>query len=193
MSEPNYVKLLVIGPTKSGKTAISNYLAEFQETPSPDYRATAGCRVLEFEREIPSTKDKRGVLKVNVELWDCAGDRKYESCWSAMARDANGLVFVFNPDMKGHEKEVELWYKWFGELKPQQCVSFAHASQPQLRAGGAGKNVEGNKLAGKIPHKQTSLDQDPQLIRQEFDQYLTRLITFMITARDKEEAEILKT
>ena len=34
---------------------------------------------------------------------------RFESCWPAIARDTNGVVFVFNPDQPNHDKELESW------------------------------------------------------------------------------------
>jgi Rab-like protein 5 len=36
-------------------------------------------RIVDFERDPPP-----GVNfgKINIELWDCSGDMKYEKCWS---------------------------------------------------------------------------------------------------------------
>lgn len=43
---PTSVKILVVGPKKSGKTTISNFLGQQskQLKPSPEYEPTAGCR-----------------------------------------------------------------------------------------------------------------------------------------------------
>ena len=46
---------------------------------------------------------------VQVELWDCSGDRKYENCWTAILRDAQGVVLVYDPTIKEQEKDIELW------------------------------------------------------------------------------------
>lgn len=52
---------------------ISNFLADATEM-SADYRPTQGVRILEFE--IPNVNVKNTHTKVDVELWDCSGDRK---------------------------------------------------------------------------------------------------------------------
>ena len=46
------IKILLVGPTRSGKTAISNMLAEYQDNLLLSYRPTVGCRIHEFEKEI---------------------------------------------------------------------------------------------------------------------------------------------
>jgi hypothetical protein len=40
------LKILVIGPCRAGKSAISNFLSDRAELPSPEYLPTAGCRYM---------------------------------------------------------------------------------------------------------------------------------------------------
>ena len=68
MSAP--VKILIIGPTQSGKTTIANYLAEKTETITKNYRPTKAVRILEFERDAPHHPKKPGADKALIELWD---------------------------------------------------------------------------------------------------------------------------
>jgi Rab-like protein 5 len=45
--------IFVIGPSKSGKTAISNYLGDLSESlETSEYQPTQGVRILEFQRKI---------------------------------------------------------------------------------------------------------------------------------------------
>lgn len=52
---------------------------------------------------------RSAAVTVDVELWDCSGDTKYESCWSALARDTNGVIFLYNPDQANQDKDLENW------------------------------------------------------------------------------------
>ena len=83
-----HVKIAVVGPATSGKTYISNFLADQTEIGSESYRPTRGCRILEYEEKQISVKGRS--LTADVELWDCAGDKKYDGCWPALAKDAVG-------------------------------------------------------------------------------------------------------
>ena len=49
------VKILVLGPCKAGKTTITNILGDLSDGPSSDYRPTIGCRIVDFERDPPSS------------------------------------------------------------------------------------------------------------------------------------------
>jgi Rab-like protein 5 len=87
------VKLLLIGPVKVGKTTIANFLAGINKSVTEEYHPTAGVRyfnivycvytlerILEFEKDVqipgkPSWQG--GNQRLDIELWDCSGDRKY--------------------------------------------------------------------------------------------------------------------
>ena len=56
-------------------------------------------------------KRNRRNTNLHVELWDCSGDKKYESCWVAILREAAGVVLVYDPSIKEQEKEIQMWYK----------------------------------------------------------------------------------
>jgi hypothetical protein len=64
--------------------------------------ATAGvlsaCSVLEFN-----------CGRLPVELWDVSGDRRFESGWPAIQKDATGVIIVFNGDDSEQESSVPLW------------------------------------------------------------------------------------
>jgi Rab-like protein 5 len=100
------VKVLVVGPAKSGKTAISNFISDAvpnAENPSQaPCKPTVGCRILEFERQV---KRGSGVANVGIELWDVSGDRKYEDVWPAIRHNAIGVIFVHDGDKTNEELE----------------------------------------------------------------------------------------
>lgn len=59
---------------KGGKTTITNFLSEATSSSSKEYHPTQGVRILEFESEC---LDEDKTFGVEVELWDCAGSKKY--------------------------------------------------------------------------------------------------------------------
>lgn len=67
-------KLLLIGPSESGKTVLANFLSDTVETVGGEYCPTQGVRILEFESQNEGSGDKSSTCE--VELWDCAGDFK---------------------------------------------------------------------------------------------------------------------
>eukprot|EP00741_Cyanophora_paradoxa_P015538 tig00020902_g14999.t1 len=183
------VKILVVGPKACGKSTLANFLADYMEKPSGDYRPTKGCRIHEFERDIPS-QARRGpsTVRVAVELWDVSGDRNFQPCWPAILRDVNGILFVYNPEEKSQQTEVsEVWYKQFvaeSRLRDNQCLCFAHR-------GSSFKRVEGQKLAGRVTQVYTNLDENPQAIKESFDQWLVAVMDAASQAREHDENEIV--
>ena len=128
---------MVVGPEQSGKTTITNLLAQVgfcQDVPSLrdlPYRPTAGVRIVEFETDLNGSGARKwgGERKIEVEVWDCSGNTKYESGWPATQKDADGVILVYNPENPNHTAEVETWYEWFiakGGLKQEQCLVFAN-------------------------------------------------------------------
>ncbi|KAG5284116.1 hypothetical protein AALO_G00023130 [Alosa alosa] len=81
-------KILIIGPSESGKTVLANFLSDTVETIGGDYSPTQGVRILEFESQNHGSGDRDSSCE--VELWDCGGDFKFESCWPALMKDSNG-------------------------------------------------------------------------------------------------------
>jgi GTPase SAR1 family protein len=81
MSNP--LKIVVIGPTKVGKTVLTNTISEFSNIVPQDYRPTTGVRILECGKEFTEDQVKNNkFLKANnlskskVQLWDMSGDKK---------------------------------------------------------------------------------------------------------------------
>ena len=77
------LKIAVIGPARVGKTVLSNSLAEFLNVPSPDYKPTVGCRILEVEKSFSEDQIKNlnflknnNINKCKIQIWDVSGDRK---------------------------------------------------------------------------------------------------------------------
>jgi len=80
------IKLLVVGPLKSGKSTVANIIGDLSEGLPDHYRPTVGCRIVELERDPPPAIASFG--KINLELWDVSGDFKYEKCWGPIQQGA---------------------------------------------------------------------------------------------------------
>ncbi|TNV75951.1 hypothetical protein FGO68_gene15714 [Halteria grandinella] len=65
------LKLIIVGPQKSGKSTLANILGDLSDGPSQLYRPTAGCRIVDFERDPPPSVTNFG--KIHVELWGGRG------------------------------------------------------------------------------------------------------------------------
>lgn len=124
-------KIAVIGPQKSGKTVISNQLVGKPSAPNK-YDATVGCRILPASKTLPvwnRDRTKRAQVALDVELWDCSGDHKYEGCWPAICENAHGVVICYNSNNREQANEVLSWCENFikmANLTEQKIVIFAH-------------------------------------------------------------------
>ncbi|KPP61127.1 rab-like protein 5-like [Scleropages formosus] len=182
-------KILVIGPSESGKTVLSNFLSDTVETIGGEYYPTQGVRILEFESQTLDGSVKNGTCE--VELWDCAGDFKFESCWPALMRDSSGAVIVFNPDVPSHLKEMETWHSSFVSsqgLQDSQCLLIAHHKP--------GSGTDGGRPAlasqfNKLPLVHSTLEEDPEQVRQEFRKYLGSVAKTLSESREREEMSII--
>uniref|UniRef100_A0A0A9YMF9 Rab-like protein 5 n=1 Tax=Lygus hesperus TaxID=30085 RepID=A0A0A9YMF9_LYGHE len=82
----------------AGKSTIANFLSEAIDYSNYEYRPTPGVRILEFDVNHRN---------VEVELWDCSGEDKYESLWPVFLWNANGVIIVYNPENSGHIMELD--------------------------------------------------------------------------------------
>ncbi|XP_014367116.2 intraflagellar transport protein 22 homolog [Papilio machaon] len=123
----NKLKIIMIGPCDSGKTLIANFLSESVNIEEVDVtRPTQGVRIVEFELSNLVVNGKSH--NVDIELWDCSGDHRFESCWPALRAGVDGVILVCssnNVDTAG--REMELHYNYFvsqPKLSTKQCVLF---------------------------------------------------------------------
>uniref|UniRef100_A0A8C5LWB8 Intraflagellar transport protein 22 homolog n=1 Tax=Leptobrachium leishanense TaxID=445787 RepID=A0A8C5LWB8_9ANUR len=177
-------KVLVVGPCECGKTVLSNFLADATETIGGDYNPTQGVRILEFECSNVSGNKGPGC---EVELWDCGGDHKFESCWPAMMKDCNGVLIVFNPDIPSHLKEIDLWCNTFIQkqrLQENQCLLIAHHKPG---SGDDGERPELSSALSKLSLVHSNLDEDPEDLRMEFIKYLRGIVSSLSESREREE------
>ncbi|TDH05840.1 hypothetical protein EPR50_G00126750 [Perca flavescens] len=182
-------KILFIGPTESGKTVVANFLSDTApENVGGEYRPTQGVRILEFESQPEGSGD---YAKCEVELWDCSGDFKFESCWPALMKESSGVVIIFNPDVPSHLKEIETWHSMFISsqgLQDNQCLLVAHHKP--------GSEVEDGRLPlashlARLPLIYCNLEEEPEEVGRAFRKYLGNVINTMSESREQEEMSII--
>ncbi|XP_060900972.1 intraflagellar transport protein 22 homolog [Labrus mixtus] len=181
-------KILFVGPNESGKTVLANFLSDTTEFVGGEYSPTQGVRILEFESQPENIRDNR---VYEVELWDCSGNFKFESCWPALMKDASGVVIIFNPDVSTHLDELELWHSMFiytQGLQAEQCLLIAHH-----KPGSEVKDKRlslGSKLSG-LPLIHWNLEDEPQHVKPAFHRYLENVLKTMSESREREEMSII--
>uniref|UniRef100_A0A915D912 Intraflagellar transport protein 22 homolog n=1 Tax=Ditylenchus dipsaci TaxID=166011 RepID=A0A915D912_9BILA len=121
------IKIPILGPLKSGKTSIANYLADSDDSISnKEYRPTQGVRIVEFESNQLELEGER--VNAEVELWDCSGDRRFETCWPAIRHHSNGAIFVCNPE-EHNGSDLLIWYNEFAlktGIRPKNLMCLLH-------------------------------------------------------------------
>lgn len=79
-----------------------------------------------------------------------SGDTKYESCWPAIGKDLHGIIFVYNPDSKSAERDLDTWYHVFAaQAKIKESCMLICAHQGALQApqfGQAPPKLDRSKL-----------------------------------------------
>ncbi|KAE8290775.1 Intraflagellar transport protein 22-like protein Rab-like protein 5 [Larimichthys crocea] len=181
-------KILFIGPSESGKTVLANFLSDTTEYVGAEYRPTQGVRILEFESQPEGSGDS---TTCEVELWDCSGDLKFETCWPAVMKDASGVVIIFNPDVPSHLKEIETWHSIFiasQGFQDNQCLLIAHQKP--------GSGVEDGRLPlashlSRLLLIHSNLEEDPEDVSQAFCRYLGNVVNTMSESREREEMSII--
>ena len=169
------VKILVLGPSKAGKTTIANILGDLQEGPSTIYRPTIGCRIVDFERDPPPSVSQYG--KIHIELWDLSGDLKYEKCWAPAQQDVHGIIFVYDPQNPESEDDLKRFVEMFPKalrLRQSFCLCYMN-----------NHNSDGS-TSGQIPACMAPLEkwqgsaEDTQGVFTTFEKYLSKLLKQLI-------------
>ncbi|XP_077511053.1 intraflagellar transport protein 22 homolog [Amblyomma americanum] len=189
------MKIIVIGPCQSGKTVVSNFLAEATESSSGQYQPTKGVRILEFES--PQILVKGRQTTASVELWDCSGDQKYENCWPAFSKDAQGILFIYSSDHRNVDTELDTWYNNFVQaqsVKDSQCIVFCHRKSGERPAGNPSQL---SHLFARVTWVSTNIDDNEdggkggEQVRHEFNKFLERLSNELNERHDQEELSII--
>ncbi|KAJ1520205.1 hypothetical protein ONE63_004416 [Megalurothrips usitatus] len=182
------LKVVVIGPTKSGKTSISNFLADATESSGGEYHPTQGVRILQFESANLGTNNQS--IKADVELWDCSGDAsRFESCWPAFQQGAQGVVLVYDPNTSGHGNELETLYSYFVQqagLNSKSCLVLAN---PKSSLRSTAVTLSGT--FSRVPQSTANIDENGNKLRSDFNTFLTGLISRVKDTHEQEELSIM--
>jgi len=219
MTEMFRAKVLILGPPGCGKTVLANFLSDATESISSDYRPTKGVRIVEFESEKMMIRGRK--INAEVELWDCGGDKRSESCRPIFAQQVNGIIFVFNSGVDSHTRYIERVHTHFvrklGLLRDSQCIIFAnrksesqtggegasesdgHLQPPAITTGrferdatGPLRNLRDVPIAMReISCVTTDVARAPDELRSAFGAYLNRILGMMAEQTDKMEQSIL--
>ena len=80
-----------------------------------------------------------GSVNAEVELWDCGSSGNVESCWPIFAKDLNGLVFVYNEQLKSRRRGRETTVTVDAEARAhQKCLETLYNNFVYSEGGGGG-------------------------------------------------------
>lgn len=171
------IKILIIGPQRSGKTTIANILGELQEGPTSIYRPTVGCRIIELSRDPPPSVS--GVGKLEIEFWDVSGDMKYEKCWGPIQKDAHGIIFVYDPAAPQGEDLLNKFVSLFPRqmnMQPKFCM--AYVNHHNVGVGNQTPNAQMSSGLDFLDKTQGTAE-DTSFVYQGFEKYLIKLLKLM--------------
>ncbi|CAF2427361.1 unnamed protein product [Rotaria sp. Silwood2] len=182
------IKIAVVGPLASGKSSFINFATETRESFTETYIPTVPVRIIEYEA--PSTTRGRSET-VNVQIFDCSGDTKFEHTWPAMSYKLNGTIFVYDPEDKKQAEELNLWYNNFVEkpnLTEKCCLLVASRKTQDEEDGRSGHEVKLSTLFSDIPRITFNGKTDEiETIKQTFVDFLKRVIVEISRGQEQDE------
>jgi Rab-like protein 5 len=146
-------------------------------------------RILEFS--VQGVRVAGRATSVEVELWDCAGSPRFESCWPAFWKDTNGVVVVCDPQQTNYSKQIDSWYVQFVQqqgLKDSQTMIVFNMKGP------SSPDKVQLKLSPRLSNVSqfvTNLEDDPEALRGEFNRFLSYILGVVAEKRDQEELSIM--
>ncbi|KAI9190169.1 hypothetical protein H9P43_001602 [Blastocladiella emersonii ATCC 22665] len=160
----NRIKILVAGPPHAGKSVVSNVLAG-QDRPDMvrQYVPTNGVRILEFARDLSGFGAK-------------APQRVLGS------KDNNLTVELW--DLSGDERAT-----MFPNLRESQLLVFSHKLENPAQSRNRPKL---GKPLSRVPVFFTSIEQDIDLMRREFDSFLVNCVRAATDQQGSDESAVLQ-
>lgn len=195
MSRDERVKILVLGPSKVGKSCVADLLSGTRDTPTAEYKETCPLRVLEVFLDGLNLSGGRRVgrgTRAQVELWDTSGSTRFQACWPAIKNNADGIIFVLNPEVAGQERELEFWHKSFAQgtkMTENNFLVFAHHSTAPDRAIGAQATPPLSGPLASLKAIETSLDFQSDDFKSAFERLVERIL---LARREAEENAAMK-
>ena len=80
------------------------------------------CRILEHDCElIGKSKDKKEKeeIEITLEIWDLAGNLKYQDCWDIAQKNLIGAILLFDSSKISNDKDLFDYYSQFVQSAPK--------------------------------------------------------------------------
>jgi len=109
------VKLLVLGIASVGKSSLLLRLTEQQWLPEGEMNPTIGVDTWEHKLDV---KGKR----VNLNIWDTAGDERLRAITSSYYRGTQGIILVYDVTNRESFEAVMWWFSERSQNAPERAV-----------------------------------------------------------------------
>ena len=167
--ENQYIKIVLIGETGTGKTNLINVYFDIKfESASFSTLSPESC-----------SKD----LKINgetyfINIWDTAGQEKYRSMTKIFLKGAKIVIIVYDITKRKTFEEVNYWVKSAEEILGKNITLGLIGNKIDLIEAQEISRKEGEKLAKEIGalFSETSAKVDPK----GFKDYVTKIVEFFI-------------
>jgi len=100
MSQPRIFKIVLLGDTGVGKTALIHQFVEKEFR--ADFKATIGADFSTHNLEIDGQK-------IEMQIWDTAGQERFNSVGSAFYRGTDACILVFDCTQLETFKRLDFW------------------------------------------------------------------------------------
>ncbi|KAL4490873.1 hypothetical protein ABPG72_008609 [Tetrahymena utriculariae] len=100
-SQPKKVKLLILGESSVGKTALLNRFAQNEFVP------TSSSTGMDYAIKMIEIDNK----KIQISVWDTAGQERYRSITFNLYKDSQGILLVFDLTNAKTFQTLEKWMK----------------------------------------------------------------------------------
>ncbi|CAH1408339.1 unnamed protein product [Nezara viridula] len=164
------LKIVLIGPSKSGKSTIANFLSEAIDYTNTEYRPTPGVRILEFELKNNESS------QTEIELWDCSGEMRYESYWPVFLWNAHGVILIYNPEDMEQSSQLEKYYEQFvtnSYVPKKNTLIMAHTKKTGFKAS---MPDFGDEMS-KTTYERVNIFEDSDKLRNVFENYISMVVT----------------
>ncbi|XP_022916785.1 intraflagellar transport protein 22 homolog [Onthophagus taurus] len=166
-------KILFIGPPKSGKTKLTNFLADQILQIPDDFDIIEPLRIVEYD--LYDIQIDGNLSNVDVQIWDASGDDKFVPYWAVFRKNIDGIVFVYNEEDDIGAKKLDYMYNYFVS-QPNRSLRTCLVCCVENEE----KNVKLPQIFSKISQITINLEAPTDKIKQDFTKFIITVVNTVI-------------